>query len=517
MRIGVDVGGTNTDAVLMDGESVIAWAKRPTTQDVSSGMVEAIRAVLDESAAPLEKIHSVMVGTTQFINAFVERKHLSEVAVMRIALPLSEGIPPLVDWPDDLRSVIGNHIYMVKGGFYYTGAEYMELDESAIVEAVRDIQAKGIKSIAITSIFAPIRQDFEKRAAALVRETAPEMSITLSHEVGGLNLIERENAAIINASLAELSRHAIGSYRRSLEVLNLSANLYVTQNDGTLMSADVAEQNPVMTCAAGPTNSMRGAGFLTGLKEAVVIDIGGTTSDVGFLLHGFPRETTDANDIGGVRTNFSMPDVLSIGLGGGSEVEMGDPVTVGPSSVGYQILEKARVFGGEVLTATDIAVAAGQCEIGDPAAVQDIDRETVTLALDEIHRKIETAIDRMKTSAKPVPAILVGGGHVLVSRPLKGVAELRCPEHAGVANAIGAAIGQVGARIKRIVEYGSQGRDAVIKQVSDQAIQEVIDAGGIPETVKVVEIEEMQMTYLQADSMSLKVRAIGDLALGEQA
>ncbi len=513
MRIGVDVGGTNTDAVLMQGSQVLASAKCPTTEDVASGMIAAIEAVLADSDAPTSEIHSVMVGTTQFINAFVERKHLSPVAVMRIALPLSEGIPPLVDWPDDLRAVIGDHIYMVKGGFYYTGAEYMPLDEEAIAEAARDIQAKGIRSIAITSIFAPIRQDFEERAAAIIREIAPEMNITLSHQVGGLNLVERENAAIINASLMELSQRAISSYRKSLEVLNLSANLFVTQNDGTLMSAEVAEQSPVMTCSAGPTNSMRGAGFLTGLKEAVVIDIGGTTSDVGFLLHGFPRETSDANDIGGVRTNFSMPDVLSIGLGGGSEVETGDPVSVGPSSVGYRILEKARVFGGDVLTATDIAVAAGQCDIGDPAAVADLDAETIDQALDEIHHKIEGAIDRMKTSAKPVPAILVGGGHVLVSRPLKGVSELHRPEHAGVANAIGAAIGQVGSRIKRIVEYGSQGRDAVIKEVSDQAIAEVIAAGGIPDTVKVVEIEEMQMTYLQADSMSLKVRAIGDLAL----
>lgn len=515
MRIGVDVGGTNTDAVLMEGTSVIAWAKRPTTQDVASGMINAIKAVLSESHAPVEDIHSVMVGTTQFINAFVERKHLSQVAVIRIALPLSEGIPPLVDWPDDLRAVIGDHIYMVKGGFYYTGAEYMALDEDAIAEAARDIQANGVNSVAITSIFAPIRQDFEERAAAIIREIAPDMNITLSHQVGGLNLVERENAAIINASLMALSRHAISSYRKSLEVLNISAKLFVTQNDGTLMSADIAEQIPVMTCSAGPTNSMRGAGFLTGLKEAVVIDIGGTTTDVGFLLQGFPRETSDANDIGGVRTNFSMPDVLSIGLGGGSEVVVGDAVTVGPSSVGYRILKQARVFGGNVLTATDIAVAAGQCDIGDASAVQDISEEAVSQALDEIHHKIETAIDRMKTSAKPVPAILVGGGHVLVSRPLKGVSELHRPEYAGVANAIGAAIGQVGARIKRIVEYGTLGREAVIQQVSEQVIQEVITAGGIPETVKVVEIEEMQMTYLQADSMSLKVRAIGDLALGE--
>ena len=104
MRIGVDVGGTNTDAVLMQGDDVLASAKRPTTMDVASGMVDAIEAVLCDSQVPVQDIHSVMVGTTQFINAFLERKHLSEVAVMRIALPMTEGIPPLIDWPDDLRS-----------------------------------------------------------------------------------------------------------------------------------------------------------------------------------------------------------------------------------------------------------------------------------------------------------------------------------------------------------------------------------------------------------------------------
>lgn len=513
MRLGVDVGGTNTDAVLMQGNTVLSWAKRPTTADVASGMVAAIETVLDDSQVAVGDIHSVMVGTTQFINAFVERKHLSEVAVMRIALPLSEGIPPLVDWPDDLRAAIGNHIYMIPGGFYYTGKEYMPLDEEAIAEAARHIRDTGLDAVAITSIFAPVRQDFEERAAAIIQDIVPDVSITLSNQVGSLNLVERENAAIINASLMRLSRRVIDSYRNSLRKLDIRGRLYVTQNDGTLMNAEVAEQNPVMTCSAGPTNSMRGAGFLSGLKEAVVIDVGGTTTDVGFLHHGFPRETTDANDIGGVRTNFAMPDVLSIGLGGGSVVESMEGVTVGPGSVGYRILEEALIFGGETLTATDIAVAAGQCDIGDRNAVGDVPQDLVGNALDDIHRKIETAIDRMKTSARPVPAVLVGGGHVLVSRPLKGVSELHRPEYASVANAIGAAIGQVGARIKRIVEYGGASREDVIKAVSEEVTREVIEAGGVPDTVKVVDVEEMQMTYLQADAVSLKVRAVGDLAM----
>lgn len=516
MRIGVDVGGTNTDAVLMRGREVLASAKRPTTEDVAGGIVAAVQAVLDDSAVDIATIDNVMVGTTQFINAFVERKHLSKVAVMRIAAPLTEGIPPMVDWPEDLKAVIGDNIYMIRGGCYYTGVDYLPLDEDAITQAAEDIRAQGLQAIAITSIFSPIRPDIEERAAELIRAVAPEIPVTLSNQLGSLNLIDRENATIINASLLQLSRMAVESYRQSLRKLNIEAELFVTQNDGTLMQAEFAENFPVMTCSAGPTNSMRGAGFLSGLKEAVVIDIGGTTSDVGFLVQGFPRETIDANDVGGVRTNFSMPDVLSVGLGGGSLVRQEEGVSVGPQSVGFRIHQEAKVFGGDTLTATDIAVAAGQCELGDQAAVKDLPQTLIDEALDVMHAKLETAIDRMKTSAKPVPAILVGGGHVLVSRPLQGVSELHRPEHAAVANAIGAAMGQVGARIKRIIDYGDEGREAAIERISDEVKQMVIDAGGIAETAKVVEIEEMPMTHMQTSAVSLKIRAVGDLGLDDE-
>ncbi|MCY4210873.1 MAG: hydantoinase/oxoprolinase family protein [Gammaproteobacteria bacterium] len=513
MRVGVDVGGTNTDAVLMQGRAVLAAAKAPTSADVVSGMISAIRKALDDSGVAAEKIGSVMVGTTQFINAFVERKHLSDVAIMRIALPMTAGIPPLVDWPDDLRQAIDSHIYMIRGGCYYTGQDYLPADEQAIVAAAKDIARKGIGAIALTSIFSPIRPDIEERAAALIRSVAPDVSITLSHQLGGLSLIERENACIINASLLSLARTVMASFRQSLQALNIKAELYVTQNDGTLMRADYAEQYPVMTCSAGPTNSMRGAGFLSDLEEAIVIDIGGTSTDVGFLKHGFPRESTDASDVGGVRTNFNMPDVLSVGLGGGSIITTADGLSVGPQSVGNQLLQEARIFGGQTLTATDIAVALGQCELGDKALLNDLPQQVRDAAMDVICRKVETAIDRIKTNARAVPAILVGGGHILLHRTPRGVAQVHRPEHATVANAIGAAMAQVGARIKRIVDYSESGRETVIDQVSRQARAMVVKAGGIPATVTIVEIEEMPMTHIQNNAVSLKVRAVGDLAM----
>ena len=125
--------------------------------------------------------------------------------------------------------------------------------------------------------------------------------------------------------------------------MGIHAPLYITQNDGTLISADYAARFPVLTFGSGPTNSMRGAAFLTGLQDAIVMDVGGTTTDVGALVHGFPRESSIAVDVGGVRTNFRMPDILSIGLGGGTRIRLDRPartLRVGPDSVGYRSPKK---------------------------------------------------------------------------------------------------------------------------------------------------------------------------------
>ena len=153
----------------------------------------------------------------------------------------------------------------------------------------------------------------------------------------------------------------IEAFREAIAETGITGRFYLTQNDGTLMDAAFAEQFPVLTFASGPTNSMRGAAFLSGVADAIVVDIGGTTSDVGSLHKGFPRQATVAVEVGGVRTNFRMPDVFSIGLGGGSLVVEG-PATASrsaraPSATGSST--EALIFGGETLTTSDIVVAAG--------------------------------------------------------------------------------------------------------------------------------------------------------------
>lgn len=512
-RLGIDVGGTNTDAVVMIGNDVIASAKRLTTRDVGDGVISVVEAVLEIAQVRPQDLRGVMVGTTQFINAFVQRRDLSRVAAVRVSLPKADGIPPMVGWPTDLLAVIQGETYMVGGGSFYDGKEYAPLDIQGLEKAAHDIKAKGIRSIAITSNFAPVRPDIEHQAAQAVLRVHPEADITLSSDVGGLGLIDRENAALINASLRDLSRSVVNSLRAAFSSIGITAPIYLSQNDGTLISTDYATRYPIVTCSAGPTNSIRGAAFLTGMRDAIVIDIGGTTSDFGFLVRGFPRETATAHLTGGVRTNSRMPDVLSIALGGGTLVRFdGATPRLGPESVGYQLGERALVFGGAELTTTDIAVRAGQAVIGDAERVKHLEQTMVTAVLDAIHRRIEDAIDQMKTNSRQVPVILVGGGHVLLSRPLRGVSDIHRPKHAEVANAVGAAIALVSGRVDRIVDFAALGRDVALSQAKDEARQAALSAGAAADSIEVVDVTELPMTHMKTGAVHVRVRAVGRLA-----
>ena len=513
IRLGIDVGGTNTDAVLMSGKDVLATTKSFTTADVKEGVISAVRALLATQSVTSSAIEAVMIGTTQFVNAFVQRRDLSTVAAIRVGLPAGDGVPPFSGWPDDALAAVGGRHYLVGGGAFYNGKDYAPLDEDAVAAAAADAARAGIKAFALSATFAPIRPDLESRAGAIVAATVPGARITLSSEVGGIGILDRENAAIINASLADLATRVVDSLRRAFADLGITAPIFISQNDGTLIGTDVARRLPILTCSAGPTNSIRGAAFLSGLSDAIVADIGGTTTDIGFLRNGFPRETTSPNLIGGVRTNFRMPDVLSIGVGGGSLVyEAMGGAHVGPRSLGYRLPEEGRVFGGSTLTATDIAVRAGHAQIGDPARVADLGDALVEAALDSIHGQIEEAIDQIKVSSAAQPLILVGGGNILVSRGIKGASEVLRPRHAEVANAVGAAIALVSGRVDKLYDFAGLGRETALDQARSDAIASAVASGADASQIEIVDLQELPMTHMKSGSVQVKVRAVGPLA-----
>jgi N-methylhydantoinase A/oxoprolinase/acetone carboxylase beta subunit len=512
LRIGIDVGGTNTDAVLMRGNEVIAKIKTPTTEDVTSGITTALNHILGVSNTSTADVAGVMIGTTHFTNAVVERRRLQPTAAVRLGLPATAALPPFVDWPDDLAETLGRHTYLCHGGYEFDGREISKFDPEEIKAVAADLKAKGINAIAVSSVFSPVNQDMEKQAAEILSAEVPGSSVTLSSEIGRIGLLERENAAILNACLRNLAKETVAAFKRAIGELGIEAPLYLTQNDGTLMSADFAEQYPVLTFASGPTNSMRGAAFLSGLKDAMVVDVGGTTSDVGALTHGFPREASVAVDIGGVRTNFRMPDVYSFGLGGGSLVRE-DPLRIGPQSVGYKLTKEALVFGGDTLTTSDVAVAAGVADFGDASLVAGLDRQLVDDTIDLIQAMSETAVDRMKTSAGDVPVIVVGGGSVLISRPIAGASEMVKPPHFEAANAVGAAIAQISGEVDRVYSLEGLTREQALDDAKAEATSKAIQAGADPQTIAIVDVEDVPLAYLPGNATRIRVKAVGDLTL----
>ncbi|MFB7159138.1 hydantoinase/oxoprolinase N-terminal domain-containing protein [Lysinibacillus sp. NPDC056232] len=513
-KIGIDVGGTNTDAIILDEHSnLIHSVKSPTSLDIKTGIETALRNLLQESNIDKTKITHAMLGTTQCTNAIVERKKLAKVGVIRLGYPATASVLPYTAWPKDMIEKLSGNYALVHGGYEYDGQLLGELDEDEIQSLLEDWREK-VDSIAIVGVFSSIKNDQEIRVRSLIQEVyEEEFPISCSSLIGSVGLIERENATILNAALCKVIETTTTGFVHALEGEGIfNAKVFLCQNDGTLMSIDYAKQFPILTIACGPTNSIRGASYLAKIKDTMVLDVGGTTSDIGVLQDGFPRESSVAVEVGDIRTNFRMPDIISVGLGGGSIVRVNNgEITVGPDSVGYKISEEALVFGGNTLTTTDIAVRLGLANVGDSRLVTHIDEEFAKEAQLEISSLIEQAIDKMKTSSEDVQLVLVGGGSIIVPDTLRGVSNIVKFENGTVANAIGASIAQISGQYEQIYIYSKEPRETSLKDAQEKAVKQAVLAGALTETIELVEVEETPLAYHPENATRLKVKVVGKM------
>ncbi|KAI0341454.1 DUF917-domain-containing protein [Trametopsis cervina] len=539
LRIGVDVGGTNTDGVLIDvsrtsepNRRVLAHYKAPTTSNVSEGIEEAIRHVLQAGNVPASAISCVSIGTTAFVNAVLEvdSRRLEKVAVIRLCGPYTRQCPPFIDFPPALKFLTNGHVAFLDGGFEIDGREIVPVKKEQLLDQCNIIKQKGLKIVVIAGVFSPLDNEGKQEAFAkqiLTRELGSSVNVVCSREVGQVGLLERENASILNAAILNFARRTIRGFKRAMISLDLLCPLFLTQNDGTLTSAATAMKLPIRTFASGPTNSMRGAAFLAGLddssnsyrgKSIIVADIGGTTTDVGVLMpSGFPRQAAAFIEVGGIRTNFSMADVQSIGLGGGSRVRtFGQDeslrVTVGPDSVGHNLTKEAQVFGGNVLTATDVVVSGGEAQLGDPSRVANLSQSVQQKAHVAIRKLLEGIVDKMKTSPEDVTILLVGGGSIVAPSTLTGVSEIVRPPYFSVANAVGAAMAKVAGDVDTIEILQGRRIEEVIDKIKGVAVERAIKAGAREDTVKIVEVGNYPVQYVTNQATRIVVKAAGELS-----
>ena len=329
--LGVDTGGTYTDAVLMrDEEAVIASAKALTTrQDLAIGVREAVKAVLSVSDVAPGEIALASLSTTLATNALVEGQG-ARVALIYIGFAERDlAAQGLAD------ALAGDPVLVMAGGHSHSGAEVAPLDVQKLADWARE---QDVSAFAIAAQFGTRNPAHEKAARDAVR-AATGRPVTCSHELSAkLGGPKRALTAVLNARLVGLTHRLIGRAEGALRDLGIDAPLMVVRGDGALMSAEQAQERPIETILSGPAASIVGARWLTGADEALVSDIGGTTTDIAVLRNGQPVIDPDGAQVGPHRTMVEAVAMRTHGLGGDSEVRLTNDglngeVTLGPRRV----------------------------------------------------------------------------------------------------------------------------------------------------------------------------------------
>lgn len=325
LGLGVDTGGTFTDAAIvdLDTKKVLVKAKSPTTyHDLSIGIMGAIdNAVIKNGVNPSE-IKLVGLSTTLATNSILQGRG-GEVGLIGI------GWTPQEDWTFGCKTS-----RFVKGGYDSMGKRIEALDEEGLARAIDEV-CQEVDAVVISGMFSVANPIQESSAKAMVKAKY-NLPVVMGHEMTAeLGIYERTVTAVLNAKLLPIINDFLDSMERSLLSRGIDASIYVFKGDGGLMSLGVAKERPVDTVLSGPAASLMGGRTIAGLDSCVVIDLGGTSTDIAYLDDGFPRLNKEGAMVGKWRTRVRAIDIWTCGLGGDSSLGMTDKgeLRIGPDRV----------------------------------------------------------------------------------------------------------------------------------------------------------------------------------------
>lgn len=460
MLIGIDVGGTTTDAVLIRNGEVYSTAKVPTE---SGNLLKSLLGALDEVSrgVPPEQFKRVVFSTTVITNLIAEGK-TDRVALLLVPGP---GINP--------ASYVFPESFYLKGAMDYRGREIQPLDETEVRDAANKIKEQGFSRAAVVSKFGQRNPSHELRIREILREMYPECKVELGHKVSGkLNFPRRVATSMLASATGERYHKFVTEIKKALEERKITAPVYILKADGGTLPIEKSIKFPVETIFSGPAASTIGALALTPEGQtSVVVDIGGTTTDLALILSGKPLIASKGAKLGNFLTHVRAFAVRSIAVGGDSIVRVRETenglktVTIGPEREG-----PAYCMGGEKPTPTDALRVLGLIEVGDSERANKIiasvasslgktKTEAASLIVDTTAEMIAQAVREMfleweqepayriwevlqKKKERPDNVVGIGGG---AKGLIAGVAEKLnakpvVPEYSEVGNAIGAAV-----------------------------------------------------------------------------
>jgi N-methylhydantoinase A len=455
MLIGIDVGGTTTDAVVVDGNAVVKTAYVPTDHD---NLLNCMLMAMDELVRGIDtkKIERVVLSTTLITNMIAEGK-TDPVALVLIPGPGTN--------PKDYA--LGESI-VLDGAIDFRGKEIDVLREPQIKEAASKIKAQGKSRVAVVGKFCQRNHSHELKAGEILASALPGSRIELGHRVSGqLNFPRRAATTLLTAATKDRYAQFAGDVARALKERRISAPVYILKADGGTLPLDKSVEMPVETIFSGPAASIMGVMALTEPSQtSVVVDIGGTTTDLALILSGKPLLSAKGARVGSLLTHVRAFAVKSVAIGGDSAVTVnGGSLAVGPHRDGSPLC-----MGGRGPTPTDALRVLGMSKIGDAVlaerAMQKVgdmlgcnSKQAAQKVVDAVVDKIVLEVNEMFREWELEPAyriweimskeaisaqnvVGVGGGAPplvpLVAARLGAAAIV--PKYAPVANAIGAAV-----------------------------------------------------------------------------
>jgi len=461
MILGLDVGGTQADAVLLEGNRVLVETKTPTEDD----LLETLRSSLDKTLSGVDpaQIERMAFSTTTAMNAIIQDR-LEPTGMIVTAGP---GMDP--DW-----FAVGPSFHAVEGCLNHQGFEASPLNKESVLSAAAKIQRQGIKTLGVAGKFS-------------VRNPAHEMQITqwtegyfshiaLGHRIAGvLNFPRRISTTYLNAALHGLYARFLDALKQILNEKNLHAPGYLLKPDGGTVTLEKSLESPARTAQSGPAASVMGALALDGCEgTALVLDIGGTSTDMAVVLDGLPLLEKQGIRLGSFPTLIRSLLTHSVAVGGDSEIwiDEGGALRIGPLRKGRPL-----AFGGSILTPTDAMVTLGLLEAGNRVAAGEgvenlgrvLGRDLKTTAERVLEKTAEIIADSARAFLQEINSRPVYTVHevlqeqrieptclVLIGGPAPQIAPYvgkslglpyRVPVHFGVANAVGAAVARVTSEI----------------------------------------------------------------------
>ena len=504
--LGIDVGGTHVDIVAVNNkEQIIAFHKEQVSEHLEKNILDAINRVMS-SGLRAEDCNRIHVGTTLAINSLLELKSLYRVGVIRIAGHHPE-LPPAFNWPTEKKRAIVAGFETISGGKEYDNKPIGTFNASDVIFALDKLIHAGAESIAITGVFSPLYSDEEDHVAQIISDSMyNNIPITRSHTVGGLGFVERENNTIINASLKKVIRQHFNYIEDELKKMGFDCDVLITQNNGTLLSLQQAMDFPIRTISSGPTNSLNGACKLAKLDHAIVIDIGGTSTEIGVVENGFPRYSSSGAMIAGIPTHFMLPAIEVLALGGGSIIHhQHDCFIVSSESLGDRLFSESLSCHGDVLTLFDVGNVI-QNHIPENGVMPTLKLEQAELIMTQMMAQLDDGIQNILMD-RETKVLFVGGGSQNIPQHFLQETMLR-PAFYQVANAYGAALAEVCGTVDAIHELAKNRQD-IIDELALRAIHQAIANGAEPGSVRIIEKRLLPFYYMSNQLTRIIITAAG--------